>query len=100
MEKFFYYNNLYLIYKNLLKESNSLIFDLYYGENMTMQEIADNLHLSKSRIGSIIKNVEKKLDDYENKLHLYKKNVKLRVLLELRDINSIKKGIEKILKGE
>ena len=100
MEKFFYYNNLYLIYKNLLKESNSLIFDLYYGENMTMQEIADNLHLSKSRIGSIIKNVEKKLDDYENKLHLYKKNVQLRVLLELRDINSIKKGIEKILKGE
>ncbi len=100
MDKFFYYNNLYLLYKGLLKESNSEIFDLYYGENMTMQEIADYKQVSKSRIGLIIKNVEKKLDNYENSLHLYRTNLKLRALLELKDSQSIKKGITNILKGE
>ncbi len=100
MEKFFYYNNLYLIYKDLLKETNSEVFDLYYGENMTMQEIADLKGVSKSRIGLIIKKVEQKLDNYESILHLYKKNLNLQSLLELKDIKSIKKGIENILKGE
>ena len=100
MEKFFYYNNLYLIYKDLLKENNSEIFDLYYGENMTMQEIADLKHVSKSRIGIIIKNVEQKLDNYESILKLNERNTKLKELLEVEDIKIIKKEIENILKGE
>ena len=100
MEKFFYYNNLYLIYKDLLKENNSEIFDLYYGENMTMQEVADLKGVSKSRIGIIIKNVEQKLDNYENILKLNERNTKLKELLEVEDIKIIKKEIENILKGE
>ena len=100
MEKFFYYNNLYLIYKDLLKENNSEIFDLYYGENMTMQEIADLKRVSKSRIGIIIKNVEQKLDNYESILKLNERNTKLKELLEVEDIKIIKEEIENILKGE
>ena len=100
MEKFFYYNNLYLIYKDLLKENNSEIFDLYYGENMTMQEIADLKKVSKSRIGIIIKNVEQKLDNYESILKLNERNTKLKELLEVKDIKIIKEEIENILKGE
>ncbi len=100
MEKFFYYNNLYLIYKDLLKENNSEIFDLYYGENMTMQEIADLKKVSKSRIGIIIKNVEQKLDNYESILKLNERNTKLKELLEVEDIKIIKEEIENILKGE
>ena len=100
MEKFLYYNNLYLIYKDLLKENNSEIFDLYYGENMTMQEIADLKGVSKSRIGIIIKNVEQKLDNYESILKLNERNTKLKELLEIEDIKIIKEEIENILKGE
>ena len=100
MEKFFYYNNLYLIYKDLLKENNREVFDLYYGENMTMQEIADLKHVSKSRIGIIIKNVEQKLDNYESFLKLNERNTKLKELLEVEDIKIIKEEIENILKGE
>ena len=100
MEKFFYYNNLYLIYKDLLKENYSEIFDLYYGENMTMQEIADLKKVSKSRIGIIIKNVEQKLDNYESILKLNERNTKLKELLEVEDIKKIKEEIENILKGE
>ena len=100
MEKFFYYNNLYLIYKDLLKENNREVFDLYYGENMTMQEIADLKRVSTSRIGIIIKNVEQKLDNYESILKLNERNTKLKELLEVEDIKIIKEEIENILKGE
>lgn len=100
MEKFIYYNELYLIYKELINDKNSEVFDLYYGENLSMQEIADIKKVSKSRIGTIIKSVQEKLDKYENALNIYKRNEKLSVLLEVNDINKIKKEIEKIIKGE
>ncbi len=100
MEKFIYYNNLYLIYKDLIKESNALIFDLYYGENLSMQEIADLKGITRSRVGMIIKNVEKKLDDYESILHVYEKNRELNNLLELDNLKEIKIKIAELLKGE
>ena len=40
MEKFLYYNELYLIYKGLINTKTIDVFDLYYGENLSMQEIA------------------------------------------------------------
>ena len=100
MEKFLYYNELYLIYKDLINDKTSEIFDLYYGENLSMQEIADINNISKSRVGIIIKNAEKKLDTLENALRIYEKNNKLNNLLEINDINKIKEEIEKIIKGE
>ena len=100
MEKFIYYNNLYLIYKNLLSENNQDVFNLYYGENLSMQEIADLKNVSKSRIGSIIKNVEKKLDNYESILHINDRNQQLNSILELSDVNEIKEKIENVIKGE
>ena len=100
MEKFLYYNSLYLIYKDLLKEKSSEIFDLYYGENMTMQEIADLKGVSKSRIGLIIKNVEHKLDNFEEILKIYKKSEELNKLLNINDIREIKEKVNNIIKGE
>lgn len=100
MEKFLYYNELYLIYKDLINDNNSEIFNLYYGENLSMQEIADIKGISKSRVGLVIKNVEKKLDNYESILKVYEKNMKLNDLLEVNDINILKKNIEGIIKGE
>ena len=100
MEKFLYYNELYLIYKDLINDKNSEIFNLYYGENLSMQEIADIKEISKSRVGMIIKNVEKKLDNYEKKLKIYDKNNKLNELLNINDIKLLKEKLEKIIKGE
>ena len=97
MDKFLYYNELFLVYKDLIKESNREIFDLYYGENMTMQEIAEYKNISKARVGTIIKNVEKKLFNYEDKLKIVLKNIKLEHVLELNDINEIKKEINDII---
>jgi len=100
MEKFLYYNELYLIYKDLINDNNGEIFDLYYGENLSMQEIADIKGISKSRVGIVIKNVQKKLDNYENILNVYARNNKLSELLNLNTIDEIKIEIEKLIKGE
>jgi len=100
MEKFLYYNELYLIYKDLINDNNREIFDLYYGENLSMQEIADIKNISKSRVGIVIKNVEKKLDKYENILKIYEKNIKLNELLNINDISKLKIKLENIIKGE
>lgn len=97
MEKFIYYNNLFLIYKDFIKESNQEIFDLYYGDNLSMQEIADLKNLSRSRIGAVIKETEKRLDYLENNCNLYKIKNRLQELLNVEDINEIKKGIKEII---
>ena len=100
MEKFLYYNELYLIYKDLINNKTKDVFDLYYGENLSMQEIADIKEISKSRVGSIIKSIERKLDKYESALKVYENNNKLLNLLESNNITEIKKEIEEIIKGE
>lgn len=99
MEKFVYFNYLLEIYKDLLTEKNAQIFEYYYGENLSMQEIADLMKVSKSFVGTTIKNTEKKLEDLEAKLHLFEKNEKLKQLLEIDDVTKIKKEIETIIGG-
>ena len=47
MEKFVYYNALLDIYGFLLTPKNAQIFQLYYAENLTMQEIADAMKMKQ-----------------------------------------------------
>ena len=97
MEKFIYYGELFAIYKELLANNAQNIFSLYYEDNLTLQEIADNLNVSKSYIGNIIKKCEKKLDNLEDKLHIYDNIQKLTQALELEDIKKIKKVISSVI---
>ena len=97
MEKFIYYGMLFDIYQSLLNNSSIEIFKLYYEENLTLQEIANNLRVSKSYIGKVIKDTEKKLDEFESKLHIYEKKKSLENLLEINDLEKIKKEISKII---
>jgi predicted DNA-binding protein YlxM (UPF0122 family) len=97
MEEFDYYNNLYLIYSDFLTDSQRDLFNLYYGENLSMQEIADNKKVSKSFVGKSIKDSEIKLNELENNLHLFKIKNELIKDLEKDDILEIKKNIKNII---
>lgn len=99
MEKYVYYGMLFDIYQGLLKDNNKEIFKWYYDENLTLQEIADNLGVSKSYIGRIIKNTEKKLDELESTLHIYENKNKIKKVLEMNDINKIKEKLKKIFEN-
>ena len=100
MEKYIYYGMLLDIYKKLLNTNSEEIFKLYYEENLTLQEIADNLNVSKSYIGKVIKETEKKLDDLESDLHLYENKKMLENALNIDDISEIKKIIRTVLDNE
>lgn len=97
MKKVVYYNQLFDAYKKLLKEEEQQIFADYYEEDLSMQEIADNITISKSAVGKKIKNIEQKLDTYEQKLKIVEKNQILENLLEEKDLDKIKEKISILL---
>lgn len=98
MEKFVYYGELYNIYKDLLTKNSQDIFSLYYEENLTLQEIADNLNVSKSYVGNVIKKSEKKLDDLEHSLQIYARKTKVMELSTSDDIKYIKDELKNLYK--
>ena len=71
MKDFVYYGELFNIYGFLLTEKQQDIFSLYYNENLSLSEIAEEKSVSKSYIGKVISDVEKKLDYYEENLKHY-----------------------------
>ncbi len=91
MESREYFNSLYDIYKELLTEKEQIAFEEHYVEDLSMQEIADNLNVSKSNIGMIVKRTEQKLEEYERKLHILEKNTKMKEALINKDYASIEK---------
>ncbi len=95
MENREYLNSLFDIYKELLTNKEQQAFSEHYIEDLSMQEIADNLNVSKSNIGMIVKRAEQKLKDYESKLHILEKNNKIKEALISKDYNSIEKIIDK-----
>ncbi len=77
-----YLNELFDYYGSLLTLKEQNIFIEHYEEDLSLQEIADNLQVSKSAVGKTLKIVENKLNDYENKLHLKENKDKINKLLE------------------
>mgnify|MGYP000919393166 CR=1 FL=1 len=59
---------LYDLYKGLLTESQRDTFEMYYFEDMTLQEIADSKSITKSAVQDSIKKTEKFLTDTESKI--------------------------------
>ena len=93
MENREYLNSLFDIYKELLTPKEQVAFMEHYMEDLSMQEIADNLNVSKSNIGMIVKRAEQKLNDYENKLHIFDKNQKIKEALLKKEYKLIEKII-------
>ena len=97
MDKFLYYNDLFNIYKELLTKKEQVIFSDYYEEYLSMGEIAENLSITRSAVGSTIKTVEQKLEKYESCLQIRKKNKKLQAIIEEIEDKKIKGKLEELL---
>lgn len=73
---------LYDYYSELLTSQQKEYFELYYFDNLSLSEIADNLDKSRNAIHKSIKTVTNKLYDYESKLKLYSKQQQINNLLK------------------
>ena len=82
LEKFETINELLDAYALLLTAKQLDIITLYYREDLSYQEIADNLEISKSAVYDTIKTVEKLLISYEEKVGYVLLNKKVNTMLD------------------
>lgn len=64
---------LYDFYGQLLSKRQREVMELYHEENLTLSEIADEFGISRQGVHDALKNAEKSLEQYENKLCLVAK---------------------------
>ncbi|MBR3264675.1 MAG: DNA-binding protein [Erysipelotrichaceae bacterium] len=76
-------NSLLLDYYGvLLTRHQQDILDEYFNEDLSMNEIADNLQISKSAVQDLIKRSLTQLNEFEKKLKLIARDQKLNYILE------------------
>ena len=96
----FYYERIIILYDyygELFSEKQREYFEAYYFNNLSLAEISENEDKSRNAIHKSIKNVVKKLYEYENILGLYSKDVKLKKVIEKIMDDKLKKELEGLL---
>ena len=68
-------------YGDLLTKHQYDVLDGYFNEDLSMNEIADNLNVSKSAIQDLIKRTINLMEEYEEKLHLIEKDSNIKLIL-------------------
>lgn len=100
---------LFDFYGDVLTERQRFCFDLYYNEDLSLGEIAQQLNISRQGVRDLIVRSENTLTELESKIGLYRRFSQQRITIEkmhaqLRELSSITEGrareIAKLLEGE
>lgn len=98
LEKTTRINFLYDYYVSLLTEKQKLYMSLYYHEDYSLGEIAEQTKVSRQAVYDNIKRTESLLENYEDNLKLYEKNSQRKsLLIEIKSLISNDESKEKIL---
>lgn len=65
-------NQLFNLYKNLLTDKQIAYFEAYYVNDYSLAEIASYYEVSRNAVFDQLKKTTQHLEDYEEKLNLYK----------------------------
>ena len=71
IEKTYRMNALFEFYAALLTDKQLNYIELYYADDYSLAEIAEEFQVSRQAVYDNIKRTEKILEDYEMKLHMY-----------------------------
>lgn len=82
IDKKAYYAILFEYYKELLTEKQIETFICYYNEDYSLAEIAEEFNISRNAVWDTLKKVVSLLENYEEKLGLYRKDQKIKDYLE------------------
>ncbi len=86
------------IYGNLLTEKQKEYMDLYYNEDLSLSEIADNNDITRQAVRTILLKSKNKLEEYEKQLKFMQKEKKIKKYIEQIQITDTnKKIINKVL---
>ena len=92
-------NDLIDLYGNLLTTNQLNILELYYMEDLSLKEIAEELNVSRNAVHDSLKRSLVILEDYEEKLKLLEKDIIKSELLSKYEVLSkeeIKSYVEKL----
>lgn len=84
---------MYDYYKQLLDDKEREYFEYYYFDNMSLQEISENLNVSRNAVHKQLKKVKEKLENYEAKLNLIEKSNKLKEIINTIEDEKLKKEL-------
>ena len=76
------YALLFDIYGSMLSEKQSYALEMYYCDDLSLSEIADNIGITRQGVRDQIKHAEDELDNLESKLGLVGKFDALRSVLD------------------
>lgn len=79
------------VYKNLLTDYQVEIMELYFNEDWSLKEIAENKNITRNAVLSTIKRVSKTLTNYEEKLGLISKYNRISDIIKNSDLSSEEK---------
>ena len=94
MDNILKYNKLFDYYGSLLTEKEQIYFKEYYFENLSLSEIALNYNVSRTAIHKLIKSCEIKLEEYESKLGIIKRDEKIKKYLKEIEDERVSKILE------
>jgi hypothetical protein len=89
MEERMYLIDLYDYYQGLLTDKQRDYFELYYFDNLTMDEIAEEQSVSKNAVSKSLMEVKDKLEEYESILKLNENRNKIRKILSDEEYDKI-----------
>ena len=96
MEELLQLTLLYDFYGELLTQKQKLVYELYHQNDWSLSEIAQELSISRQAVRDQLKRTEKILQEYEKKLGLYHKRIKILKLIENLD-EKTKEKIETLI---
>lgn len=67
---------LYDIYKEMLTDKQQEVFELYYFQDLSLAEIAEQLSISRAGVSDKLKNTKNTLNDLEEKIKVQKLYIK------------------------
>jgi len=95
------YSIYFELYKNLLTSKQQNFLNDYLNKNLSISELATIYKSSRQAVNDLLRRTLKVLDDYENKLHLFKKfdeiKSKIAKIKNLTDSPSTKDMLDSIL---
>ena len=97
MEELIYYTMLYDIYGSLLTEKQKDYFEEYYFKNLSLSELANKYNISRNAIHKQIKETIKRLENYEDNLHLAKKNEMLENIITNISDEELKRKLQEVI---
>lgn len=98
LEKLSQVVELYDIYKTLLTAKQQMYIELYYHEDLSLAEIADEVGVSRNAVHDNIRRSEKLLMNYEEKLKIHEKDRKRRIICDKIEKSTNDKAILELIK--